>query len=413
MSDVHDQLVRAILDGDPDDDGPRLVYADHLQSIGDPRGELIAMQCAEARLGGDVLEHRSLALLDDHAARWLGAWHREPGSWRFRRGFLHHLAVPLDTFAVIAEALFEQRAQPDELIHVEELVLQQPRTGETFEQLRWKRSIPGTSLTRDYGLCEVHASSAARSIARLRLGELSLQLMISTAFARALAELGFAHLRSLAVDSPFVEHGAVPALMQGLRQPLVALQLRCDLVHDDWETIARSPCGGGLRRLAITADRAASILMIAANPALTSLEVRGVGPGEPTVLDVLGEFRPPLVALDVGGDEVDCTPLANLRTLERLDLSRSGVNDAALDAIFQLPRLTTLNVAHTAISVDGLERIVAEAPPSLRELTIGMPRILTGGTRVYGPWRGFGTNAALPPGLLERLHARFVLHRWH
>ena len=34
-----------------DDDAPRLVYADALQAKGDPRGELIALQCELARLG--------------------------------------------------------------------------------------------------------------------------------------------------------------------------------------------------------------------------------------------------------------------------------------------------------------------------------------------------------------------------
>lgn len=35
----------------PDDDAPRLVYADALQTAGNPRGELIAVQCELARLG--------------------------------------------------------------------------------------------------------------------------------------------------------------------------------------------------------------------------------------------------------------------------------------------------------------------------------------------------------------------------
>ena len=34
---------------DPDDDRPRMVYADWLLGEGDPRGELIAVQCALAR----------------------------------------------------------------------------------------------------------------------------------------------------------------------------------------------------------------------------------------------------------------------------------------------------------------------------------------------------------------------------
>ena len=45
-----DELSAAIL-ADPDADAPRLVLADALQADGDPRGELIAVQCELARLG--------------------------------------------------------------------------------------------------------------------------------------------------------------------------------------------------------------------------------------------------------------------------------------------------------------------------------------------------------------------------
>src|SRR5256885_1062335 len=44
MNEFVAQIVAA-----PDDDRPRLVYADHLMERGDPQGELIAVQCALAR----------------------------------------------------------------------------------------------------------------------------------------------------------------------------------------------------------------------------------------------------------------------------------------------------------------------------------------------------------------------------
>lgn len=44
-----DEFIDAILAA-PDDDAPRLVYADALIERGDPRGELITVQCARARL---------------------------------------------------------------------------------------------------------------------------------------------------------------------------------------------------------------------------------------------------------------------------------------------------------------------------------------------------------------------------
>lgn len=50
----------------PDDDGPRLALADALLEIGDPRGELITMQCLHPD------PQRERALLDAHWDAWLG-----------------------------------------------------------------------------------------------------------------------------------------------------------------------------------------------------------------------------------------------------------------------------------------------------------------------------------------------------
>ena len=55
----------------PEDDGPRLVLADHLQERGDPRGEFIALQCQpEAQRAAS---HKRIGeLLRKHGKAWLG-----------------------------------------------------------------------------------------------------------------------------------------------------------------------------------------------------------------------------------------------------------------------------------------------------------------------------------------------------
>jgi uncharacterized protein (TIGR02996 family) len=53
-----------------DDDGPRLVLADHLAEVGDPRGELIALQCQSARLTAKQVA-RINKLVDVHGRAWL------------------------------------------------------------------------------------------------------------------------------------------------------------------------------------------------------------------------------------------------------------------------------------------------------------------------------------------------------
>ena len=46
--------LRAAVFAEPDADEPRMIYADYLQSLGDPRGELIALQIARARARGPI-----------------------------------------------------------------------------------------------------------------------------------------------------------------------------------------------------------------------------------------------------------------------------------------------------------------------------------------------------------------------
>jgi uncharacterized protein (TIGR02996 family) len=115
-------LLRAVLDA-PDDDVPRLVYADWLDEHGDEaaraRANLIRVQCSLARLTDsaperEALERRERELLAGHAAAWLAGlptWAVPRGQlkwaagkegrdveehrWaRFRRGFLDGVCAP-------------------------------------------------------------------------------------------------------------------------------------------------------------------------------------------------------------------------------------------------------------------------------------------------------------------------------
>src|SRR5947209_8153059 len=62
---------------DPDADAPRLAYADALSAAGDPRGELIRLQCELAPTfrgvaipGADAKSARESELLRAHADEW-------------------------------------------------------------------------------------------------------------------------------------------------------------------------------------------------------------------------------------------------------------------------------------------------------------------------------------------------------
>src|SRR5579864_2131639 len=83
----------------PDDDAPRLVYADWLDERGDPRGEFIRVQCELAGLREDdpkwtALKEREQTLLSQHHEKWLKEipeWARE--DVEFHRGFVDSVAV--------------------------------------------------------------------------------------------------------------------------------------------------------------------------------------------------------------------------------------------------------------------------------------------------------------------------------
>lgn len=97
-----DAFLQAILEN-PDDDTPRLIYADWLEERGDPRGEFIRIQCHLATMSADDerrsrLEQHERELLAHHQDRWLGELRPLLSGWMFRRGFLDSITVPAATY---------------------------------------------------------------------------------------------------------------------------------------------------------------------------------------------------------------------------------------------------------------------------------------------------------------------------
>jgi len=118
---THDEaFLQAILE-DPEDDTPRLVYADWLEERGDPRGEFIRVQCRLATLSHDddrrpPLEDLERHLLERHQDVWLGPLQPLLTRWEFRRGFLDAISVPAATYlrhAVIPRPASVRRIEVD------------------------------------------------------------------------------------------------------------------------------------------------------------------------------------------------------------------------------------------------------------------------------------------------------------
>jgi uncharacterized protein (TIGR02996 family) len=96
----HDAFLRAII-ANPDDDTPRLVYADWLDEYGDPaRAEFIRVQCELARTEEDDprrpgLEDREHELLTALERVWLGDEARGLREWDWTRGFVGQISTGL------------------------------------------------------------------------------------------------------------------------------------------------------------------------------------------------------------------------------------------------------------------------------------------------------------------------------
>jgi uncharacterized protein (TIGR02996 family) len=117
MAQTHaEAFLQAILQ-DPDDDTPRLIFADWLEEQGDPlsstRAEFIRVQCALA--GGQAasrqrtsLERRQQQLLDEYGNEWARPVRRLARTWQFHRGFIDEVALWDDTFLTHADRLFRR-----------------------------------------------------------------------------------------------------------------------------------------------------------------------------------------------------------------------------------------------------------------------------------------------------------------
>src|SRR5262249_22023608 len=109
----------------PDDDGPRLIFADWLEEHDDPRGEFIRVQCALTRMSWDDprrgdLQRRMQELLQQHEKEWLGPLGAFKGihCW-WRRGLVHMTAS--STTALVKN---EQLAEEETAVWLEHLTVE-------------------------------------------------------------------------------------------------------------------------------------------------------------------------------------------------------------------------------------------------------------------------------------------------
>jgi uncharacterized protein (TIGR02996 family) len=109
---IDDDFIQTII-ANPDDDAPRLIYADWLEEQGDPRGEFIRIQCELAKMPEDDPRRWDLELRQGRLMRWYGwQWWYQPFEPtadvpRFHRGFPEEFCFDARRLLCRAEILFQ------------------------------------------------------------------------------------------------------------------------------------------------------------------------------------------------------------------------------------------------------------------------------------------------------------------
>jgi uncharacterized protein (TIGR02996 family) len=283
-------FLRTILDS-PEDDGPRLVYADWLEEAGDgERAEFIRVQCelarpADGRPRRHALAEREAELCDARGGEWLARLPDLPGvEWGdFRRGFVE---------SVTAESVAALRRSAGRIFSaapVRSVRFQRLRAAKSLADLpalaRVVELVLDDSGVGDEAVAALAGSRHAGGLRRLMLGENDLGPAAAVAVARSpyLTGLTELHLGGNALGDAGVAALAGSPNLRGL----TVLDLFDNGVTDAGaDALAESPHLGRLTLLDLGGHRNAigdgGALALAASPRLPrltqlTLEVEHVG----------------------------------------------------------------------------------------------------------------------------------------
>lgn len=357
--------LRAAIHANPDDDGPRLVYADLLAERDDPRGEFIQLQLATD--DDDDRDGREKVLL----ARYGDGWARDAGvgggaqvGWR--RGFPYALIG--EASAILACRGVLQREPITELSITR---IQGNASGIThlaklpeLAQIRWLR-LEGSA----YGVAPPSMVPLwnCDELASLRTLELVGNLVDDERAPLLAGASWFAQLERLALSRIAMSPAMTSRLIDRLPR-LRALDIRnCAL---GWDVAARiALLAAPLRQLWIDgcAIQPAGARALFSSRLMTTIERLAIGSDQlQTTVAVLAENEPrQLRTLNLFADRLapeDAIAIADgpFGTLTELSLATNDIGAAgakALAASTTLRSLTTLYVTANLLGVAGIEAL--------------------------------------------------------
>jgi uncharacterized protein (TIGR02996 family) len=348
---------------EPDDDTPRLIFADWLEEHGGAaeraRAAFVRAQCALARLPADdpgrpALEDEARSLLAAHEAEWAAPLAGVAADWEFRRGFVEWVRVSAGDLLAHAERLFD--SAPLRAAHVRLGDGQAPALAACPYLARLEALDLSDCHLRDRAVQEILASPHLAGVSELDLAGNG----VEGPAVRALAESEVLHrLRRLDFSR---NHGFGDRAARTLASAARAGGLRwlgladTNLTAHGVQDVFRSPALRGLTGLTVARSHA---------PWPRDLNAVLDGPGA-------GPLPDRLEALDLSGHRLNVPAARRLGSpnLRRLVLRRCGLGDAGVQALAESPELaglTALDVGVNRVGPAGLEALAAS--PHMANLT--------------------------------------------
>jgi uncharacterized protein (TIGR02996 family) len=355
-----DAFLQAVL-AEPDDDAPRLIYADWLEERGDPRGAFIRLQCALERivpadLARPDLEDEAGDLLHQNEEEWTAPLRGIASEWRFRRGFVEEATVAGDEFLARGDDLFSE-----------------------FPIIRLR-----IRLRRG----QVGGVAASSHLGKLRTLDVRLCYLRDSGVEELLASPHLKRVTALNLAGNDLEGPAIRALLElPLMGRLTSLNLSDNgsLGVSAARRLAQSPAVAALQTLGLSSTNIGpaglrDLLTSTFLRALTSLQAGNIlhsGTGLPSIIGLTGSHvLGRLTALDLSGfpwpgGALDVLGSPDLGQLSSLCLSRCNLgrhNASLLMESWRFSDLSILDLTANQFGPEGLQ-LLAASPP-LAGLTI-------------------------------------------
>lgn len=347
MSNIHgpeaQRLFEAIVAA-PEQDEPRLVYADWLLARGDRLGELIVAQLQQTHKGDDVeLNRRIAALSSAHRAEVIGELPLSKPV--FRRGFVEAAEISSSDFVRVGASVFERLPLLTALV----IWLEREQAGPALAgsplfarlrtlALRYGRGFPLQPFAQNPAIAGLH---------RLELSSCAVDAQACKLLADS------PHLGSLRV----LELGADPIKAAGVAH------------------LANAAWADGLRHLRLWKAElgTTSPLPLGGFSSLETLDL-GFNGLDVRALDSLVSLAPSLRSLSFRGDRLGAAMLPALAplTLVELDLDGVRIGDAGVAELakLELGALEALTLSGNQLTYAGVRELLSLPLPRLRRLVL-------------------------------------------